>query len=136
MRLCNLRGCKAFLFRLNWSFLMKMIKCYIKFEKLDEIRGKLFALGVPGMSVCEVKGIGKPMSHIRSDPDPEKDKVPQFHHRIEISIVLEDESVDEVVETMVSTLHTGNLGDGKIFVLPVEEAIRVRTGEKGTQALY
>jgi len=115
---------------------MKMIKCYMRFEKLDEIREKLFALGVPGMSVSEVKGIGKPLSQMQSDPDPEKSKIPQFHHRIEISIVLEDESVDEVVDAMVSTLHTGNLGDGKVFIQPVEEAIRVRTGEKGTQALY
>jgi len=115
---------------------MKMIKCYMRFEKLDAIREKLFALGVPGMSVSEVKGIGKPLSQMQSDPDPEKCKVPQFHHRIEITIVLEDESVDEVVEAMVSTLRTGNLGDGKVFILPVEEAIRVRTGEKGTQALY
>ena len=96
---------------------MKMIKCYMRFEKLDEIREKLFALGVPGMSVSEVKGIGKPLSQMQSDPDPEKSKVPQFHHRIEISIVLEDESVDEVVDAMVSTLRTGNLGDGKIFIL-------------------
>ncbi len=115
---------------------MKMIKCYMRFEKLDEIREKLFALGVPGMSVSEVKGIGKPLSQMQSHPDPEKSKVPQFHHRIEITIVLEDESVDEVVEGMVTTLRTGNLGDGKIFVQPVEDAIRVRTGEKGTQALY
>lgn len=115
---------------------MKMIKCYMRFEKLDEIRERLFALGVPGMSVTEVKGIGKPLSQMQSDSDPGKTKIPQFHHRIEITIVLENESVDEVVEAMVSTLHTGNLGDGKIFVLPVEEAVRVRTGEKGTQALY
>ena len=108
----------------------------MRFEKLDEIREKLFLLGVPGMSVSEVKGIGKPLSHIRSDPDPEKGKVPQFHHRIEITIVLEDESVDDGVSAMVSTIHTGKLGDGKIFIQPVEEAVRVRTGEKGTQALY
>lgn len=113
---------------------MKMIKCYMKFEKLEEVREKLFALGVPGMSVSEVKGIGKPLSQM--NPDPGKNKVPQFRLRIEICIVLEDESVDEVVEALVSILQTGNLGDGKIFVLPVEEAVRVRTGEKGTQALY
>ncbi len=71
-----------------------------------------------------------------SDPDPEKSKVPQFHPRIEISLVLEDDSVDEVIDALIATLRTGNLGDGKIFVQPVEEAIRVRTGEKGTQALY
>jgi len=115
---------------------MKMIKCYMRFEKLDAIREKLFALGVPGMSVSEVKGIGKPLSQMRSNPEPDENKVPQFLPRIEISIVLEDESVDEVVDVMVSTLRTGNLGDGKIFILPVEEAVRVRTGEKGTQALY
>ena len=115
---------------------MKMIKCYLRYEKLDEVREKLFALGVPGVSVAEVKGIGKPLSQLRSDPDPQKSKVPQFRPRIELSIVLSDDSVDEVVEALVSTLRTGNLGDGKIFVQPVEEALRVRTGEKGTQALY
>lgn len=115
---------------------MKMIKCYIRYEKLEAVREKLFALGVPGMSVSEVKGIGKPLSQMGSDPDPEKSKVPLFHPRIEISLVLEDESVDEVVDALVATLRTGNLGDGKIFVQSVEEAIRVRTGEKGTQALY
>ena len=115
---------------------MKMIKCYMKFEKLDALREKLFALGVPGVSVSEVKGIGKPLSHIQSDPDPEKSKIPQFHQRVEITVVLENESVDEVVDAMVSTLRTGKLGDGKIFILPVEDAIRVRTGERGTQALY
>ena len=108
---------------------MKMIKCYMRFEKLDAIREKLFALGVPGMSVSEVKGIGKPLSQMQSDPDPEKSKVPQFRQRIEITIVLADENVDEVVDAMVNTLRTGNLGDGKIFVLPVEEAVRVRTGQ-------
>ena len=108
----------------------------MRFEKLDEIREKLFALGVPGMSVSEVKGIGKPLSQMQSDPDSEKSKVPQFHQRIEITIVLENENVDEAVDSIASTLHTGNLGDGKIVVLPVEDAIRVRTGEKGTQALY
>lgn len=115
---------------------MKMIKCYIRYEKLEEVREKLFALGVPGMSVSEVKGIGKPLSQMHSDTDPGKIKVPQFHPRIEISLVLEDDSVEEVIGALVSTLRTGNLGDGKIFVHPVEQAIRVRTGEKGTQALY
>ena len=114
---------------------MKMIKCYMRFEKLDAIREKLFALGVPGMSVSEVKGIGKPLSQMQSDPDPEKCKVPQFHHRIEITIVLEDESVDEVVEAMVSTLRTGNLGDGKIFISDIADVIRIRTDESGPEAL-
>ena len=110
-----------------------MIKCYIQDERLEALREKLFELGVPGISVVDAKGIGKPMSQLKSDSDL---KVPQFHPRVEISIVLETEAVDEVVDMIVKTLHTGSLGDGKIFVLPVEQAIRVRTGERGKQALY
>lgn len=115
---------------------MKMLRCYIRHEKLEEVRARLFALGVPGLSVSDVKGIGKPMSQMRSDPDPQASQLPQFLPRVEITIVLEDDGVDEVVEALVETLRTGKLGDGKIFILPVEETIRVRTGEKGGQALY
>ena len=110
-----------------------MIKCFIKYEKLEAVREKLFELGVPGLSVVDVKGIGKPIGQMKSDADS---KVPQFHPSVEISIVLENEGVEEVVDMLVKTVQTGNLGDGKIFVLPVEDAIRVRTGERGTQALY
>ena len=112
---------------------MKMIKCNIRHEKLESIREKLFELGVPGLSVVDVKGIGKPMGQMKSDTEA---VVPQFHPRVEISIVLENEAVEEVIEMIVKTAHTGNLGDGKIFILPVEDAIRVRTRERGTQALY
>lgn len=110
-----------------------MLKCYIKHEKLEAVREKLFELGVPGLSVVDVKGIGKPMSQLKSDPGL---KIPQFRPSVELTIVLEDDGVDEVVEMILSTVRTGNLGDGKIFILPVEEAIRIRTGEKGQQALY
>lgn len=112
---------------------MKMIRCYIRHEKLEAVREKLFELGVPGLSVSDVKGIGKPMSQLKSD---QESKVPQFHPRVEISIVLEDQAVQEVVDMLIATVQTGNLGDGKIFILPVEDAIRIRTGEKGEQALY
>lgn len=112
---------------------MKMIKCYVQYEKLEALREKLFELGVPGISVVDAKGIGKPMSHLKSDSAL---KVPQFHPCVEISVVLEAEAVDEVVDMIEKTLHTGSLSDGKIFVLPVEEAVRVRTGERGKQALY
>jgi nitrogen regulatory protein P-II 1 len=112
---------------------MKMIKCYIQYEKLEAVREKLFELGVPGLSVVDAKGISKPMSHLKSDPVL---KVPQFHPCVEISVVLESEAVDEVVNMIAKTLHTGSLSDGKIFILPVEEAVRVRTGERGKQALY
>lgn len=115
---------------------MKMIRCYIRNEKLDAVREKLFSLGVPGLSVSEVKGIGKPMSQLSSSPDPDITDVPQFLPRSEITIVLEDSEVDEVIEVLIKTVQTGNLGDGKIFVLPVEHAVRIRTGEKDEQALY
>ena len=110
-----------------------MIKCYIQYEKLEVVREKLFELGVPGLSVVDAKGIGKPMSQLKSDSDL---KVPQFHPGVEISVVLEAEGVDEVLDMIVKTVQTGSLSDGKIFVLPVEEAVRVRTGERGKQALY
>ena len=126
-------ACKCYRFGLNWFHAMKMIKCYIQYEKLEAVREKLFELGVPGISVVDAKGIGKPMSHLKSDPDL---KVPQFHPCVEISVVLEAEAVEEVLDMIVETVQTGNLSDGKIFVLPVEEAVRVRTGERGKQALY
>lgn len=100
---------------------------------MEAVREKLFALGVPGLSVVDVKGIGKPLGQMKSD---EEIAVPQFRPRVEISIVLEAEAVEEVIGVLVKTAQTGNLGDGKIFILPVEDAIRVRTGERGKQALY
>jgi len=112
---------------------MKMIKCYIRHEKLDAVRLKLFELGVPGLSVIEVKGIGKPLSQLKSAPGTE---MPQFHPRVEISIVLENEAVGEVVDVLVATAQTGSFGDGKIFILPVDDAIRIRTDERGVDALY
>lgn len=115
---------------------MKMIRCYIRNEKLEAVREKLFALGVPGLSVSEVRGIGKPMSQLASSPDPDAAELPHFKPRTEVTIVLEDEEVDSVTQALIETVRTGNLGDGKIFVLPVEQAIRIRTGENGKQALY
>jgi len=112
---------------------MKMIKCFIRHERLESVREKMFELGVPGISVTDIKGIGKPMSQLKSSPE---NKLPQFLPRVEVSIVLENDAVDEVVETLVSTLKTGQFGDGKIFILPVEDAVRIRTGERGEKALY
>ena len=129
------RGLQSF-FLLGCLNFMKMIHCYIRNEKLEAVREKLFSLGVPGLSVSEIKGIGKPLSQLRSNPDPKVSKVPQFHPRTEITIVLEDNEVDEVIQALIETVRTGNLGDGKIFVLPVEQAVRIRTGEKDEQALY
>ena len=82
--------------------------------------------------MVDSKGIGKPMSHLKSDSEL---KVPQFHPCVEISVVLEAEAVDEVVDMIEKTLHNGSLSDRKIFILQVEEAFRVRNGERGKQAL-
>lgn len=133
-----LRGLLRYLIKTLRGYLdiMKMIRCYIRNEKLEAVREKLFALGVPGLSVSEVRGIGKPMSQLLSSPDPDSAEVPHFKPRTEVTIVLEDEAVDSVTQALIETVRTGNLGDGKIFVLPVEQAIRIRTGEKDKQALY
>ncbi len=115
---------------------MKMIKCYIKHQKLEPVREKLFELGVPGVSVSDARGIGKPLSQLRNSSETGSAHVPQFLPSLELTIVLENEAVEEVVQMLQVTAKTGNLGDGKIFVLPVEEAVRIRTGETGPQALY
>jgi len=115
---------------------MKMVICNIRHEKLEEVREKLFELGAPGLTVSEVKGIGKPMQHMKSETQSAPARIPQFHPRVELKIVLEDDGVDELVRTLIATAKTGHLGDGKIFVLPVEEAVRIRTEETGNQALY
>ena len=115
---------------------MKMVVCNIRHEKLEEVGEKLFGLGVPGLTVSETKGIGKSMQHMKLEAQSTPARIPQFHPRIELRIVLEDNGIDEVIKTLVSTVKTGNLGDGKIFVLPIEEAVRIRTKETNDQALY
>ena len=115
---------------------MKMLICNIRYEKLEAVREKLFELGVPGLTISEVKGIGKPMSQLKGGAPDINPHMPQFQPRLEMKIVLEDEAVEEVVQTVLNTVKTGNQGDGKFFIVPVEDAIRVRTGERGNQALY
>ena len=115
---------------------MKMLICNIRHEKLEDVREKLFELGVPGLTISEVKGIGKPMSQLKTGVPDSAPRVPQFQPRVEMKVVLEDEAVDEVAQTILNTVKTGNLGDGKFFIVPVEDAIRVRTRERGNQALY
>ena len=113
-----------------------MLICNIRHQKLEEVREKLFELGVPGLTITEVRGIGKPMSEFRGQSPTSNLRVPQFQPRVEVRIVLENNAVEEVAQTIIQISRTGNLGDGKLFILPVEEAIRIRTGERGDQALY
>ncbi|MDY6854186.1 MAG: P-II family nitrogen regulator [Thermodesulfobacteriota bacterium] len=112
---------------------MKKIETIIKPFKLDEVKEKLTKLGVQGMTVSEVKGFGRQKGHTEIYRGAEY--VIDFVPKIKIEIVIEDSMVSKVVETIEKSARTGKIGDGKIFVLPVEEAIRIRTGERKEDAL-
>ena len=114
---------------------MKLVRCYINPDKLAPLKEALFAQGATGVSATVIMGIGKPMSQMERFMD-ETHSAPKFYSKIQVDIVLEDDQVEEFVKTICKVCHTGALGDGKIFVLPVEEAVRIRTGERGKEALY
>ena len=112
---------------------MKKIEAIIKPFKLDEVKEALNALNIQGMTVSEVKGYGRQKGHkeIYRGAEYTVDFIP----KIKIEIVLETERVKKTIEAIVEAANTGKVGDGKIFVFPVEEAIRIRTGEKGKDAI-
>jgi nitrogen regulatory protein P-II 1 len=112
---------------------MKKIEAIVKPHKLEEIKEALNEIGIKGMTVSEVKGYGRQKGHkeIYRGAEYQVDFMP----KIKIEIVLEKEQVDQVVETILKSGRTGKIGDGKIFILPVEEVIRIRTGEQGTDAI-
>ena len=112
---------------------MKKIEAIIKPFKLDEIKDELNKIGVTGMTTSEVKGFGRQRGHneIYRGAEYQIDFVP----KIKIEIVVEETIAEQVVSTISSQANTGKIGDGKIFVLPVEQAIRIRTGEKGKDAI-
>ncbi|PLX39954.1 MAG: transcriptional regulator [Deltaproteobacteria bacterium] len=113
---------------------LKLICAIVKTEKIDDLRQKLFEMGAPGITVQNVMGIGKPLGHLRYSES--HGFVPKFFAGTRVEIVAEDEQVDEIVDTITSVCRTGEVGDGKVFVWPVERVVRVRTGEKGKDALY
>jgi len=112
---------------------MKKIEAVIKPFKLDDVKEALNAIGIQGMTISEVKGHGRQKGHKEIYRGAEY--VVDFIPKIKIEIVVEAERVQKVVDTIQTSASTGKIGDGKIFVLPVEEAIRVRTGEKGKEAV-
>lgn len=112
---------------------MKKIEAVIKPFKLDDVKEALNATGIQGMTISEVKGHGRQKGHKEIYRGAEY--VVDFIPKIKIEIVVDSEMADQVVETIQSSAKTGKIGDGKIFILPVEEAIRVRTGEKGKEAI-
>ena len=112
---------------------MKKIEAIIKPFKLDDVKEALNEIGIQGMTVSEVKGYGRQKGHKEIYRGAEY--VVDFIPKIKIEIVLEASRVDEVVNQIRNAANTGKIGDGKIFVIPIEEAVRVRTGETGKDAI-
>ncbi|MBI3441203.1 MAG: P-II family nitrogen regulator [Proteobacteria bacterium] len=112
---------------------MKKIEAIIKPFKLDEVKEALHEVGVQGMTVTEVRGFGRQKGHTELYRGAEY--VVDFLPKVKIEVVVEKGQVDDVVEAIQNAARTGRIGDGKIFISPVENVIRVRTGERGKEAI-
>ena len=112
---------------------MKLIVAVLKPFKLDEVKETLKGLGVQGMTLTEAQGFGRQRGHteVYRGAEYEVDFVP----KIRVEVLVDDAKVDEVVDAIVRTSATGNIGDGKVWVVPVDAVVRVRTGERGKDAL-
>ncbi len=113
--------------------LMKKIEAIIKPFKLEDVKEALAALGVEGMTVSEVKGFGRQKGHTEIYRGSEY--TVDFLPKLKIEVVLADSNTDAAVEAIVRAAKTGKIGDGKVFVSPIENAVRIRTEEKGEQAV-
>jgi nitrogen regulatory protein P-II 1 len=112
---------------------MKKVEAIIKPFKLDEVKEALSSIGVQGLTVSEVKGFGRQKGHTELYRGAEY--VVDFLPKVKLEIIVADEMAGQVVETIERAARTGRIGDGKIFVLPMEEVVRIRTGERGANAL-
>jgi nitrogen regulatory protein P-II 1 len=112
---------------------MKKIEAIIKPFKLDEVKEALAKQGISGMTVSEVKGFGRQKGHTELYRGAEY--VVDFLPKVKIEILVSDAQAALAAETIVATAKTGKIGDGKLFVLPVEDAVRIRTGERGESAI-
>ena len=112
---------------------MRKIEAVIKPFKLDEVKEALHGIGIQGMTVTEVRGFGRQKGHTELYRGAEY--VVDFLPKIKLEIAVTDDMVDKVVEAIVTAANTGRIGDGKIFVLPMEEVVRIRTGERGPDAV-
>ena len=113
---------------------MKEIKSIIRPFKLPEVMEELHTIkGLPGVTVSEIKGFGK--SRARNAKDKIVYEMVEFVPRIKLEVVVQDEMADDVVNVIQKFAHTGNTGDGKIFVIPVEETVKIRTNERGRDAI-
>ena len=112
---------------------MKKIEAIIKPFKLDEVKEGLSTIGVQGLTVSEVKGFGRQKGHTELYRGAEY--VVDFLPKVKLEVIVRDEQVAEVIDAIEKAARTGRIGDGKIFVLPIEEIIRIRTGERGGAAV-
>ncbi|HUF62389.1 MAG TPA: P-II family nitrogen regulator [Verrucomicrobiales bacterium] len=112
---------------------MKKIEAIIKPFKLEDVKEALAEIGVQGMTVTEVKGFGRQKGHTEIYRGSEY--TVDFLPKVKLEIVADDDVIDTAVDTIVKSANTGKIGDGKVFVSPVEVAIRIRTGEKGAAAV-
>jgi nitrogen regulatory protein P-II 1 len=112
---------------------MKKIEAIVRPHLLEAIKDALQTIGIQGMSIAEVKGFGRQKGHTEVYRGAEYQI--EFVPKIKIEIVLDDEMVDEAIDTIIKTSRTGKFGDGKIWIIPVEEAVRIRTGEYNAQAV-
>ncbi len=112
---------------------MKKIEAIIKPFKLDEVKEALQEIGLQGITVTEARGFGRQKGHTELYRGAEY--VVDFLPKVKIEVVIEDNMVDKVVEAIINAARTGRIGDGKIFIMPIDEVIRIRTGEKGADAI-
>jgi nitrogen regulatory protein P-II 1 len=112
---------------------MKKVEAIIKPFKLDEVREALSEVGIAGLTVTEVKGFGRQKGHTELYRGAEY--VVDFLPKVKVEIVLSDGMVEQAVEAIIKAAHTGKIGDGKIFVMPVEQVVRIRTGETNEAAI-
>ena len=112
---------------------MKLITAIIKPFKLEEVRQSLDSIGITGMTITEVKGFGRQKGHTELYRGAEY--VVDFLPKVKLDLIVSDSLLDKAVETIIKVSHTGKIGDGKIFVTDVNEVIRIRTGEKGDDAV-
>ena len=112
---------------------MKKVEAIIKPFKLDEVKGALHEIGIHGITITEVKGVGRQKGHTELYRGAAY--VVAFLPKVKLEIVVPDDGAQAVIETITKAAFTGRIGDGKIFVMPVDEVIRIRTGETGPEAL-
>jgi nitrogen regulatory protein P-II 1 len=112
---------------------MKKVEAIIKPFKLDEVKEALSAIGIQGLTVSEIKGFGRQKGHTELYRGAEY--VVDFLPKVKLEIIVPDDKVVDVVGAIETAAKTGRIGDGKIFVLPIEEVIRIRTGERGSDAI-